>query len=143
MLPLSLPISLLAAGGRKRALAPNLAELLEEGEEGEAGGDALSGRRSDGAALLGPERRSISSASGAAAGSEGDAGAGSPPHKLQRTTGESGWGGLAEWWAARRQAALTPLSLPFLHSRFCLPISLPAPSSCKHPTSLSFPQHSS
>lgn len=72
--------ALSAAGGRKRPLVPNLAELLEEGEEGEDGGAAVSevaGRRSDGGALL-RERQSVGSGSAAGAAT------GSPPHKFQR-----------------------------------------------------------
>lgn len=78
-----------AGGGRKRPLMPNLAELLEEEEEGfAAAGEA--GRRSDGAALLPAERASVES------GALGALGSGSPPHKFPRKEGEEGEGDDAE-----------------------------------------------
>lgn len=73
----SLLLQLLAAGARKRPLVPNLAELLEEDEEGSAAPEASeAGRRSDGAALLRAERQSVGSGLGGAGAS--------PPHKFQR-----------------------------------------------------------
>lgn len=81
--PITPPFSLTTAGARKRPLVPNLAELLEEDEEGSAAPSASeAGRRSDGAALLRSERQSVGS------GPIGGTGSGSPPHKYQRK-GES------------------------------------------------------
>lgn len=71
------PLLAPAAGGRKRPLVPNLAELLEGEEEGEGAQLGAASRRSDGAALL-RERQSVGS------GMSGG-GASSPPHKLPRS----------------------------------------------------------
>jgi hypothetical protein len=77
-----------AGGARKRPLMPNLAELLEEDEEGACGAGAdgaAASRKSDGAALLrASERASVGSGLTAAVGG------GSPPHKYLKQ-GERQW----------------------------------------------------
>lgn len=84
---------------------PNLAELLEEDEEGSAAPEASEGgRRSDGAALLRAERQSVGS--GMASGS------GSPPHKFQRK-GARWQGGCCSIRRAARVALVR-------HASFCL-----------------------
>lgn len=103
----------LAAGGRKRPLMPNLAELLEEEEEeGAGGGSDGSGpsRKSDGGALLPAARQS----------DVGGLPAASPPHKYPRTAtteGEEGGDGEGGAPPPRRPSSVAETDVEALQAR--------------------------